>query len=396
MPDTSFTGLLVVSLIALAAPLLVAALHLRVPSPVVEIVAGIIVGRSVLQWVDIDTPISVLSVLGVAFLLFLAGLEIDLHQLKGRVLRIVAAGYLLTLVLGVAIGIGAHAAGLVKNPFLLAVALSATSLGLVVPVLKDAGETETPIGRYTIIGATVADFAAVVLLSLAFSGSEGGPGSKIFTIATFIVVVLVVAFALGRAERISALSSLLTRLQDTTAEIRVRVAVALLIAFVALAERVGLELILGAFIAGAVLNFVDTDAMSHPNFRLKLEAIGYGFLIPVFFVSSGIALDLREVFSSASGILRIPVFLVALLVARGAPAFLYRGDLGGRGAVAVGLLQATSLPFLVTAATIGISIGAISEVTGAALVCAGLLSVVIFPAVALGILRRDAAPVPAG
>jgi Kef-type K+ transport system membrane component KefB len=388
MEHLSFGGLFVVSLIAVGAPILVAALRLKIPAPVIEIVAGIIVGPSVCKWVKIDAPISVLALVGVAFLLFLAGLEIDLDRLRGRVLRVALLGYVLTLTLGVLVGLGAHAAGLVKSPFLLAVALSATSLGLVIPVLKDAGQAETPIGRYTIAGATVADFAAVVLLSLAFSQSNGGPGSKLFMFGAFLVVVLVVAMTLGRAGRAMRVDALITRLQDTTAEIRVRIAVAMLIGFVALAERVGLETILGAFLAGAVLNLVDRDTMSHPHFRVKLDAVGYGFVIPVFFVASGVALDLKGVFSSASGIIRIPVFLVALLLVRGAPAFLYRAETGTRGAVAVGLLQATSLPFIVTATTIGVSISALSAVTGAALVCAGLLSVVIFPALALAILRH--------
>ena len=388
MEHVSFGGLLVVSLIAVGAPILVAALRLKIPAPVIEIVAGIIVGPSVLKWVKIDAPISVLALVGVAFLLFLAGLEIDLDRLRGRVLRVALLGYLVTLALGVVVGFGANAAGLVKSPLLLAVALSATSLGLVIPVLKDAGQVDTSIGQYTIAGATVADFAAVVLLSLVFSQSKGGPGSKIFMFGAFVVVVVVVAVTLGRAGRAMRFDALITRLQDTTAEIRVRIAVALLVGFVAMAERVGLETILGAFLAGAVLNFVDRDTMSHPRFRVKLDAIGYGFVIPVFFVASGIALDLKGVFSSTSGIVRIPVFLVALLVVRGAPAFLYRSVTGTRGAVVAGLLQATTLPFLVTATSIGVSIGAISAVTGAALVCAGLLSVVIFPAFALAILRR--------
>ena len=388
MEHLSFGGLLVVALIAVGAPIVVAALRLKIPAPVIEIVAGIIMGPSLLKWVKIDAPISVLALVGVAFLLFLAGLEIDLDRLRGRVLHVALLGYLVTLAFGVVVGVSAHAAGLVKNPLLLAVALSATSLGLVIPVLKDAGQAETPIGQYTIAGATVADFAAVVLLSLLFSQSKGGPGSKIFMFGAFLVVVLVVAVTLGRAGRAMRFDSLITRLQDTTAEIRVRIAVALLIGFVALAERVGLETILGAFLAGAVLNLVDRDTMSHPRFRAKLDAVGYGFVIPVFFVASGIALDLKGVFSSASGIVRIPVFLAALLLVRGAPALLYRPVTGTRGAVAAGLLQATSLPFLVTATSIGVSIGAINAVTGAALVCAGLLSVVIFPALALAILRR--------
>ena len=391
MEHLSFSGLLVVTLIAVAAPMVVAVLHLKIPAPVIEIVAGIIVGPSLLDWVRIDAPISVLALVGVAFLLFLAGLEIDLDRLRGHVLRVAVLGYFVTLALGVVIGFGAHAAGLVKDPLLLAVALSATSLGLVIPVLKDAGQGETPVGQYTIAGATVADFAAVLLLSLLFSQSKGGPGSKIIMFGAFVIVVLTIAVTLGRAGRATRFDALITRLQDTTAEIRVRMAVALLVGFVALAERVGLETILGAFVAGAVLNFVDRDTMSHPQFRVKLDAVGYGFVIPVFFVASGIALDLKGVFSSASGIVRIPVFLVALLIVRGAPALLYRSVTGTRGAVAAGLLQATSLPFIVTATSIGVSIGAVSAVTGAALVCAGLLSVVLFPALALAVLRNAAA-----
>jgi Kef-type K+ transport system membrane component KefB len=384
----SFNGLLIVSLIALGAPITVAALRLKIPAPVLEIVAGVIVGPSVLNWVHVDAPISVLALVGVAFLLFLAGLEIDLEQLRGRLLRLALLGYAITLGLGLVVGVGAHAAGLVSSPVLLAVSLSATSLGLVVPVLKDAGQVESAIGRYTIAGATVADFGAVVLLSLLFSQSHGGPGAKIFMLGAFVVVIAAVTLTLGRAGHAMRIDALLTRLQDTTAEIRVRIAVALLVGFVALAERVGLEAILGAFLAGAVLNLVDRDTMSHPRFRMKLDAIGYGFVIPVFFVASGIALDLRGVFSSASGVVRIPVFLLALLIVRAVPAFLYRPETGTRGAAAAGLLQATSLPFIVTATAIGVSIGAISAVTGAALVCAGLLSVVIFPAIALTLLRE--------
>jgi Kef-type K+ transport system membrane component KefB len=387
MEHLSFGGVFAVALIAVGAPILVAALRLKVPAPVIEILAGILVGPSVLGWVHIDAPINVLALVGVTFLLFLAGLEIDLERLRGPVLRVALVGYALTLVLGGAVGLGAHAAGLIRDPLLLAVALSATSIGLVVPVLKDAGQTDGPVGRYTIAGATVADFAAVILLSLLFSESKGGAASKIFMFAMFIAVVLAVALTLGRAGRIMRFDALVTRLQDTTAEIRVRIAVALLVGFVALAERVGLETILGAFLAGAVLNLVDRDTMSHPRFRAKLDAVGYGFVIPFFFVASGIMLDLRGVFSSTSGVVRIPVFVVALLVVRAVPALLYRPATGTRGAAAAGLLQATTLPFLVTATAIGVSIGALSSVTGAALVCAGLLSVVVFPVIALALLR---------
>jgi Kef-type K+ transport system membrane component KefB len=214
-------------------------------------------------------------------------------------------------------------------------------------------------------------------------------------LALFAGMVVVLAVGASRARMSARLGALGGRLQDTTAEIRVRLVVLLLVAFVALAERLGLETILGAFLAGALVGLVDRDSASHPRFRAKLDAIGYGFLIPVFFVSSGVRLDLRGLVDEPSALLRVPVFLVALLVVRGIPAVLYRRTLGTAGAVAAGLLQATSLPFLVTAAQIGTVTGRLSDVDAAALVCAGLLSVLVFPAVALGVLGRPRASAPA-
>jgi Kef-type K+ transport system membrane component KefB len=184
----------------------------------------------------------------------------------------------------------------------------------------------------------------------------------------------------------------LTRLQDTTAEIRVRAAVVLLVAFVALAEKFGLESILGAFMAGAVVGILDRDAQTHPHFRLKLEAMGYGFLIPVFFVSSGLRLDLGGLFDNPSAIARVPVFVAALIVVRGVPALLFARSFDRPSVAAAGLLQATSLPFIVTATQIGVLTGLMSPVTAAGLICAGLVSVIAFPTAALSLLRRAATP----
>ena len=397
MNHISFNGLLIVSLIAVGAPILVATVRwLKLPSVVLEIVAGIVVGPSVLGWVKVDEPIEILSLVGLAFLLFLAGLEIDLMRLKGHLLRLALAGFAITLVLGGVAGAGFHALGWVHSPLFLAVALAATSLGLVVPVLKDAGQSETQLGQLTIAGATVADFGAVILLSLFFSQSSGGTSSKLITLGGFVLAVAAVAVTLLRAGRSLRLDAVLVRLQDTTAEIRVRIAVALLIGFVALAAKVGLETILGAFIAGAVLNVVDRDTMSHPQFRAKLDAIGYGFLIPVFFVTSGLQFDLKALTGSPSALVRVPLFLLALLIVRGLPAALYVRTLGRRGAVVAGLLQATSLPFIVTATTIGVAIHAVRPVTAAALVAAGLLSVVLFPLIALAVARGGPEPAVGG
>ncbi|TDO33871.1 Kef-type K+ transport system membrane component KefB [Kribbella sp. VKM Ac-2527] len=388
MPDVEFVNLFAITLIALLAPLLLGLRpSLRIPAVVLEIVAGIVVGPHGLGLVEVDLPVEIVALLGLAFLLFLAGLEIDVHQLRGRVLRLALLGYVVTLVLGSAAGFGFSAAGWVNSPFLLAVALSATSLGLVVPVLKDAGQLDGKVGQFTIAAASVADFAAVLLLSLVFSTEGGTAGERLIMVGLFALLVVVTGLVVAAAGRSERIEMTLFRLQDTTAEIRVRAAVVLLVAFVALAEQFGLETILGAFLAGAVVGLVDRDSSSHPRFRIKLEALGYGFLIPVFFVTSGLRLDLGGLVEDPAALARVPLFLLALLVVRGVPALLAVRELGSRPAAAAALLQATSLPFIVTATQIGVVTGLMAPVTAAALVCAGLLSVLVFPALALGLLR---------
>lgn len=396
MPETSFTNLFVICLVAAGAPLLLGFFpRVRIPSVIVEIVLGIVLGPSVLGWVEVDVPVQILALIGLAFLLFLAGLEIDPARLRGRALRVAGAGYAITLALGVPLGVALHAAGWVRSPLLIAIALSATSLGLVVPVLKDARQSDSEVGQAAIVAATVADFAAILLLSLFFSAADGGTGSRVVLLVAFAVLVVATGLVVSRAGRSMRLGGVLVRLQDTTAEIRVRFAVVLLVAFTALAERFGLESILGAFLAGVVISIVDRDSASHPNFRTKLDAIGYGFLIPVFFISSGVRLDLQGLLDQPSALLRVPVFLVALLAVRGVPALLSLRSAGRRSTLATALLQATSLPFIVTATQIGVQLGRITPVTAAALVFAGLLSVLLFPAVALALLRGETGPTTA-
>src|SRR6201989_3080566 len=388
MPDVSFTNLLVVAAVAVLAPMTVGfAPRLRIPAVVLESIGGIITDPSGFGGVRVYLPVQILALFGLAFLLFLAGLEIDVHQLRGRLLRFAVLGYLATLVLGYGAGASVAAVGWVSEPLLLAITLSATSLGLVVPVLKDAGQVHSEVGQTALAAASVADFTAIVLLSLFFSSSGGSTGAKVVILGAFAGLVAVTRLAVSGAARSMRLGQVLVRLQDTTAEIRVRFAVLLLVAFTVLAERFGLESILGAFLAGAIVGLVDRDSASHPRFRTKLEAIGYGFLVPVFFVSSGVRLDLTGLLHSPSALVRVAVFLLALLVVRGLPALLGLRANGPKATLALGLLQATSLPFIVTVTQIGVALGKITPVTAAALVCAGLLSVLIFPLVALGLLR---------
>jgi Kef-type K+ transport system membrane component KefB len=268
----------------------------------------------------------------------------------------------------------------------------------VIPILKDADQLSTMFGQVVVAGCSIAEIATLVLVSLFFSGESSTAGSTLVLLGIFAGLVLATAFALFFAEHSGQLSATLRRLQDTTAQIRVRGAFFLLALFVVVAEEFGLEAILGTFMAGAILKIVDRDqGMTHPEFRHKLEATAFGVFIPFFFVASGIRFDLDALFASGETIARVPIFLAALLLVRGLPVLLYRRLVkGGAMLVSAALLQATSISFLVVVSQIGRELDLLSEGSAAALIAAGLLSVVIFPLTALTLLRRaDRRPVVA-
>ena len=356
-----------------------------------EIVLGIVIGPSVLGWVKPDLPVSILALIGLAFLLFLSGLEIDVERLRGPILKLTAIGFAVSFAIAIVIGIGLHAGGFVKSPLFVAIVLVATSLGVIVPVLKDSGNISSSFGQLVIAAASIADFGAIILLSVFFSGrGSTSTAGTLILLGVFGLVVALVGLAIAGVEHSMSLARVLQRLQDTTAQIRVRAAFLLLIAFTALADSVGLETILGAFAAGALLSLIDRDdAMTHPQFRLKLEAVGFGVFIPVFFVTSGVRFDLNALFASTSTVARVPLFLIAIYLARGLPAFVYVRLLGRSRAVIAGVLQATSLPFIVAATQIGVQLGVVTRASAAGLVAAGLLSVIISPALGLTLLRRE-------
>jgi Kef-type K+ transport system membrane component KefB len=392
----SFDDLLIVVAIAFAAPFVLGLFpSVRLPSPVLEIVAGIVVGPSVLDWAQNDETVAVMATIGLAFLLFLAGIEIEFEKLRGQVLRLAGVGFALSLVIAVIACFGLKAAGVVQTPVLVAIILSATSLGVIVPVLKDAGESTSTFGQLVIAAGSIADFGAIILLSAFFSG-QGSTGSTLLLIGSLFAVAAAVFFFVRGAEHSQSVMKALVRLQDTTAQIRVRASVVLLIGFAALAEQFGLEAILGAFAAGAVLTLVDQDRqMTHPLFRTKLEAMGFGFFVPVFFVTTGLKFDLDALLNDPSNLVKVPIFLAALLAARGLPALAYRGAIDRDRVVIAGILQATSLPFIVAATAIGVDMGLMGSAESSALIAAGLLSVLLFPLIGLTLLRRPSLSLPA-
>jgi Kef-type K+ transport system membrane component KefB len=387
----SFTDLLVVVAVAFAAPFVLGLFpRVRLPSVVLEIVAGIVVGPSLLGIVEVDEAIEVVALIGLGFVLFLAGLEIEFEKLRGQVLRLTVLGFGVSFGIALLVALLLSAGGLVETPLLVAIILCATSLGVIVPVLKDTGEISSPFGQLIVAAASIADFGAIILLTLFFSG-EGGVGSTLLLLGALLVLAVVVFATVRGAEHSMRISGDLVRLQDTTAQIRIRAAIVMFVGFAAVAEELGFEVILGTFIAGAIISLLDRDeVMTHPDFRRKLEAIGFGFFIPVFFVTSGVRFDLDALVADATNLAMVPVFLVALLVVRGLPALIYRRVLDGRRTLVAGILQATSLPFIVAASAIGLELGLIDAAESAALIGAGLLSVLVFPLLGLTVLRGAA------
>jgi Kef-type K+ transport system membrane component KefB len=391
MPHLPLSGIAAVTAVAFGVPVLLGLFpRLRLPSVVLEILAGIAIGPSGFGWVGIDPAIQILSVIGLAFLLVLAGREMVDH-LRGGLLRAAVVNFAISI--GLALGVASmlRGVGLVQSPLLIAIILASTSTGVILPVLKDAGREASELGRLVIASAAIADFGTIALLSMLFSREASNASAKLTLWGIFVLLAAAIALLIARAGRSMRLSAIMSRLQDTTAQIRVRGVFMVLAAFIALAQWLGLEVVFAAFTVGVILKLVDPDETSaHSNVRPKLEAVGFGVFIPMFFVASGLQFNLRALVSSPTTIALVPVFFTALFVIHGLPAVLYRSALGPLNALAAGMLQATSLGFIVVAAQVGMELGMLSQATGAALVASGLLSVIIFPATALTLLGRPA------
>jgi Kef-type K+ transport system membrane component KefB len=294
-------------------------------------------------------------------------------------------------VAGLACGLALSLAGAGARPVFAAVVLTSTSAGLLLPLLKDAGQERTPFGQLVMTAAALAEVATIVMLSLLFSATSATTGGRLASLAMFLILLAVIGLALGRVRNLTVLDRMLDRLEDRSAQLRVRAALALALAFAVLASRFGFASILGAFAAGLLVRTIDLNGRApHPQFQTKLEGIGFGFLVPVFFITTGVQFDARALLSHPAAIAEIPLFLAALLIVRGTPALAYARRLGQRRAAVAGLMQATSLTFVIVAAQIGTATGQISQATAAALLAAGLLSAALFPAAAVKLLTTHA------
>lgn len=378
---------LVLVLAAASAGAILSRLHRRLvlPTVVLEILLGILIGPEGLDLAQVDDHIDFLADLGLVFLFFFAGVELVEHHVAPRSLVRGAIGWAISLAIAVVVGVLLHARGLDAEGWLLGVALSTTALGTLVPVLADAGLLPTRLGS-AVLGAGVAgEFWPIVVISIFLTGAYGAL-TEILLLVGFGVVVLVAATAALRA-RPPHVVRVLQQTVHTTGQAAVRLSILALAGLVFLALEVGLDFVLGAFAGGLVVGLALDSPEARPV-RMRLEGVGFGFLIPIYFVVTGMTFDLDSLLS-ATGIGLAALFLVLFVVVRGTPALLWLRELGPRQTASLALFSATGLPLIVAIVGIGTERGAIAKDVGTSLIGAGMISVLVLPLLATAIAGRE-------
>lgn len=370
----------VVLVAAALAPLIgIATRRIGLSIVVIELLLGIAIGP---QGLGLVAPtagmLAPLSTLGMAVLFFVAGLEIDLEAIRGRPLAASIAGWAIAIALGCAIALGFRALGLAQSWHVVAIALATTALGVLVPILRDAGATDSPFGRYVLASGTVGELAPILVVSLVVSTRYSAGAQALLTLV-FVVLVLALAWLLARGARVPALLQPLRRGLDQSSQLPVRLIFVLVGGLALLAENFGLDLALGALAAGMMTGFAIRGGERVPLLHAKIDAIGFGFLVPVFFVVSGMKLDVRSIFAGGGGLALLAATFGALVVVRLPGVLLLQEALGGRQAAGAGLLSATTLSLIVVLTQVAVASGAMAPAEAAPLVGAGMLSVIVFP-----------------
>jgi Kef-type K+ transport system membrane component KefB len=385
--DISVGTMVLFPAIAVAAPLLVRGIGrwVAVPLVVFEIVLGLLLGPAVLGWIVPDDFTALLADFGIAMLFFLAGNEIDFRAIRGRPLNRAAIGWIMSL--GAGIGIAALVAPHLSAAIFIGIALSSTALGTIMPVLRDSGDLRTPFGIAVIALGAIGEFGPLLAISLFLSGR-----STLLAAATLIGFVIVAGIAIwlaahGIGKR---LHRVITATLHTSGQFAVRLVIFILLSLVALSLVLDLDMLLGAFTAGVLFRLLLSGAPARDAqiVEWKLEAVGYGFLVPVFFINTGVMFDLAALLADAETLLLLPVCVVLFLVVRGVPSLLAAPPGSSRrDLAATALYGSTALPIIVAVTAIGVDQGDLTTGTAAALVGAGMLSVLLFPLIALTLRR---------
>ncbi|MEU7581899.1 cation:proton antiporter [Streptomyces sp. NPDC041068] len=376
--------LILIMAVAVIAPLLAYGLGRWIPVPLVifEIVLGIVIGPDVLGVAHHDATINVLSDLGLSMLIFLAGYEIEFATVRGDTLRRSVWAWLAALVLGLGIAFALNG-GAVTKSFVIGTALTSTALGTVLPILRDSGDLKGRFGTVMMAFGAVGEFGPIIAMTLLLGGSD--PGRSTALLAAFAAVTAGAVFWALRP-RPPWFANVIAKTLHSSAQFAVRFVMLLLAAMLGLSYAFGLDTLLGAFAAGLLTRLVLQGAAPESSELVlgKIEAMGFGFLVPVFFIVTGIDFDLNALLHGGRALILLPAFLLLFLVVRGLPVYaLAPHDLGRRDRTALMLYNSTALPLVVAITTIGLDEGALTAGEAAALVGAGMVSVLVFPLLAL-------------
>jgi Kef-type K+ transport system membrane component KefB len=384
---------IVLVLAAASGAALLSRLHRRLvlPTVVVEIVLGILIGPEVLDLAEVNTYLTFLANFGLAFLFFFAGLEvIEKHVPRHAVVR-GSIGWTISIALGLVVGVVLELAGVDAEWWVLGVALATTALGTLVPILIDSGVLGTPLGTAALGTGVAGEFWPIVVISV-FLTSVYGAGVEVLLLLGFAALVLLAATVALRARPPEVLR-VLQETVHTTGQAAVRLSVLTLAVLVFIAARVGLEFVLGALAAGLVVGLV-LDSPDGNVVRMRLEGIGFGLLIPIYFVVTGMEFDIESLLT-AGGLALAALFLALLFVVRGASSLLWARELERRSTVALAFFGATGLPLIVAIVDVAGERGAIADSVGAALIGAGMVSVLLFPLLGVRIAGEREPSVPA-
>lgn len=386
MMQSTQASLVAIFAAAVLAPVLSELLHrVELPSVLLEILLGIVIGPQVLGIADADDFVSGLSTFGLAFLMFFAGYEIDFARVRGAPMRLAALGWIVSLTIGLLVTVPFVLEGLVISDLLIGLALTTTAIGTLLPMMNDQGITRTRFGAYLLAAGSVGEFGPIVAVTLLLSGDQ--PLHEAVFLMAFVLAAIGAALVATRPQPPGVLEVVRRHLY-TSSQLPVRIALLLLGSMIWLAFELGLDTLLGAFVAGLILRLL-LSRNRVEELQPKLEAVGYGVFIPIFFVVTGMTFDLDALLGSPSAIARVPLFLIAFLVVRGLPTYLVsRGQLAPLERRALALLVSTALPLVVVITTIGLETGRMHVENATALVSAAMLSVLVYPIVGFALARR--------
>jgi Kef-type K+ transport system membrane component KefB len=376
---------LVIVFAAAVAGIIVAAAAPRIAIPVVvvELLLGMLIGPHVADIAQVDRFTEFFGNLGLGMLFFFAGYEIDFERIRGRALQLGVVAWGMSLAIAFGLGSLLAALGIVVSLLYTGSALATTAIGTLIPILRDAGELHTRFGKYLLASGAAGEFGPILLITLVLSTTH--PLDEAAILVAFVVLAVVTGVFAVRS--VGRGWPLLERTFESSSQLPIRLAVVLVFALLTLATHLGLDLLLGGFVAGLITRQALRDR-ELAVFESKITALGYGFLIPFFFITSGMRFDLGSLFESPAALAKLPLFLLLFLLVRGVPAFvLYVRLFDARDRTALAFYLATELPLVVAITTVAVETGHMRVSTASALVGAAMLSTLLFPLVAMRLRR---------